>query len=554
MVRLPRIGTHRVVLIVSTALFVFAVWAIWLGVNSDKDNIHPLLNQLIPAGHCACQTSTVFQCDHCLQCSAPIPLLSSAASTPIDDYSLNAKNLALNASQCQAFLPGLFQDPYRAQDYWTDRGGIRLVDLDNIKMVDSMARVAIQDGQLYIVRALSKGEDHRRKILGILSSIHRALVTAPDPAAIPNTEFIFSVEDKLDDVAGSGHPLWMLARKATEEAVWLMPDFGFWSWNNDNLEAMIGPFDRVVDHIEKNEVPWHERINKLVWRGKLSFAPKLRRTLLEVARGQPWGDIKDLEWKNKANFLSMEDHCKYRFIAHVEGRSYSSSLKYRQACRSVIVIHKLQYIQHNHYLLVSSGPHQNYVEVERDFSDLQIKMQDLIDHPDKAQKIADNSVSVFRGRYLSPRRTHATGELCWKHGPQLLRASELTSFLRAFDLRLLHYSLRMRCWLFLWMQHLDAFKKVSGKGNHSRGKMETQRRQLDMSALAEIMACAPLSSLVIHAIFHQWDESPEVQPGTLGVQGETIKKSNLSPTCYFEQYRSLLWLAQMAIRAPRGLG
>ncbi|KAL5361235.1 glycosyl transferase family 90-domain-containing protein [Aspergillus floccosus] len=402
MARLPRLGTCMVLVFVSTAIFAVMIWTIWLGVNSDKDNIHPLLNQLIPAGNCACQTSTVFQCDSCLQCSDSAPLLPSYPPTLIDHHSLSTENRALNESQCQAFLPGLFQDPHRARDHWKSRGGIHRFHLDKINMVDSMARVVIRDRRLYIVQTLCKGDDHRRKILGILSSIHRALASAPDPTAIPDTEFIFTVEDKLEDVASPEHPLWVLARKATEEAVWLMPDFGFWSWNNGHVETMIGPFDQVVDHIARDELPWDEKINKLVWRGKLSFAPKLRRTLLEAARAQPWGDVKELEWENQANFLSMEDHCKYRFIAHVEGRSYSASLKYRQACQSVMVIHKLQFIQHHHYLLVSSGPYQNYVEVERDFSDLQSKMQDLLDHPDKAQKIAENSVRVFRERYLSP--------------------------------------------------------------------------------------------------------------------------------------------------------
>lgn len=186
------------------------------------------------------------------------------------------------------------------------RGGIHKSHLDGIAMVDSMARVAIRRGQLYIIKTLCKGEDHRRKILGILSSIHRALISAPDPAAIPDTEFIFSVEDKLEGFAGLGHPLWVLTRKATEKYVWLMPDFGFWSWNNGNVDNMIGPFDGIVDHIRQNEIPWNEKIDKLVWRGKLSFAPKLRRTLLEAARAQPWGDVNELEWKNKANFLSIE--------------------------------------------------------------------------------------------------------------------------------------------------------------------------------------------------------------------------------------------------------
>ena len=66
------------------------------------------------------------------------------------------------------------------------------------------------------------------------------------------------------------------------------------------------------------------------------------------------------------------------------------------------VIHKLQYIQHHHYLLIPSGPLQNYVEVERDFRDLGAKMSNLLAHPEKARKIADNSVKTFRERYLSP--------------------------------------------------------------------------------------------------------------------------------------------------------
>lgn len=86
---------------------------------------------------------------------------------------------------------------------------------------------------------------------------------------------------------------------------------------------------------------------------------------------------------------------------NIPGRSYSGSLKYRQACRSVVVAHQLQYIQHYHYLLVSSGPHQNYVEVNRNFSDLSETMDSLLNDPDTAERIANNSVSTFRERYLT---------------------------------------------------------------------------------------------------------------------------------------------------------
>ncbi|KAI9045132.1 uncharacterized protein KD926_009546 [Aspergillus affinis] len=193
-------------------------------------------------------------------------------------------------------------------------------DLDNIEFVNSMARAAIVDEYLYVKATRAHNDDHRRKILGVLSSIHRALVTNPG-VTIASTEFVFSVEDKLDDVAGPQHPLWILARKPDEESVWLMPDFGFWSWNNDHTDRPIGPYNAVVDRIvrrEKDEYPWDEKKPKLVWRRKLSFAAKMRRGLLEAARDQPWDDVKELGWHRRENFMTMEDHCQYRYIAHVE--------------------------------------------------------------------------------------------------------------------------------------------------------------------------------------------------------------------------------------------
>ncbi|KAF7585733.1 hypothetical protein BBP40_010183 [Aspergillus hancockii] len=309
-------------------------------------------------------------------------------------------NGCLSRSQCQAAFPGLFQDIQRGVEYWKSRGRISRDDLSTVPFEDGMARAIISNGDLYVVATRAKGDDHRRKILGTLGSIHRALYASSNRTSHPTIEFIFSVEDRVDDVGAVSHPVWVLSRKASEESVILMPDFGYWSWAKSN----IGPYGQVVQSIIATEsnLKFADKEQKLVWRGKLSFAPKLRRALLDIARGKPWNDVKELDWSKKANFLSMEDHCRYMFIGHVEGRAYSASLKYRQACRSVVVAHKLQYIQHHHYLLVSSGPEQNYVEVERDFSDLPKRMDELLKSPDKAERIANNSVKTFRERYLTP--------------------------------------------------------------------------------------------------------------------------------------------------------
>ncbi|EEP81143.1 predicted protein [Uncinocarpus reesii 1704] len=406
------------------AILGISIFALWFGMNSDRDNVHPILTQLIPAGHCACTTATIFNCTSCVDLAfkfkptiSPAPPLATPAWA--FRYGQDDHNTALNTGQCQTAFPGLYEDVDRAVRFWISRGGILKKSLNTVKLQNGMARAMIYNGNLFIIEARAAQEDHRRKILAVLSSIHRALGNRA-----PNIEFIFSVEDKVEDVSGQGHPLWVLSRKATEKSVWLIPDFGFWAWGNP--ASNIGPYDQVVKRIEKfdleDTMPWSSKTPRLVWRGKLSFAPKLRRRLLEVTRNKPWGDVKEIVWSRKSHFISMEDHCKYMFIAHVEGmrvtspapedqamalntyhpgRSFSSSFKYRQACRSVIIAHKLQHIQHHHYLLQSSGPNQNFVEVERDFSDLSDKVEELLANPEKAKRIANNNVKIFRERYLT---------------------------------------------------------------------------------------------------------------------------------------------------------
>ncbi|CAI7574959.1 unnamed protein product [Penicillium pancosmium] len=393
----PRRGLSLLCII--ACLFYSIIVAIWYGVNSDRDYIHPLLTQLIPAGHCACQTSTTFQCSTCLSCPEPALQLPTTPTWNFE-YPRDARNDALEQTQCKVAFPGLFEDVARGKRHWRSQGGLVTEDLDAIQLRSGMARAFISQGNLHVVAARSMGDDHRKKILGVLSSIHRALVADRDRADQRDIEFVFSVEDKVEDVTNSERPVWVFARTPTEEGVWLMPDFSFWAW--DNPTNYIGPYDQVVDRIQRLDVPWNEKKPQLVWRGKPSFSPKLRRALIEAARDKPWGDVKQVQWSTGANVLKMEDHCRYMFIAHVEGRSYSASLKYRQACNSVIVAHKLQYIQHHHYLLVSEGPQQNYVEVERDFSDLAEKIEPLVENTAAAARIAQNSVKTFRERYLTP--------------------------------------------------------------------------------------------------------------------------------------------------------
>ena len=135
---------------------------------------------------------------------------------------------------------------------------------------------------------------------------------------LPDIEFTFTIEDMADN---PNNPIWALARRAHDQDVWLMPDFGFWSWNVEG----IGPYNQVVSDIIDQDVDahWEKKQKKLIWRGKLSFAPKLRRALIQMAKNKSWSAVRALRWGNEESmrndFVSSVDQCNYMFIAHTEG-------------------------------------------------------------------------------------------------------------------------------------------------------------------------------------------------------------------------------------------
>jgi hypothetical protein len=162
---------------------------------------------------------------------------------------------------------------------------------------------------------------NRQKAVAAMSALHRAISSAKPRSSIPNVEFIFSVEDLP---AQPTKPLWTLARRAQDKDLWLIPDFGWWSWDM----PQIGALDEVAEEaIQRESIePWDSKQEKLVWRGKLTMAPKLRRALVDAAKGKPWSDVGQVRWSDpdfKEQFLGPVDQCNYMFIAHAEGRHYT---------------------------------------------------------------------------------------------------------------------------------------------------------------------------------------------------------------------------------------
>lgn len=218
---------------------------------------------------------------------------------------------------------------------------------------------------------------------------------------LPNIEFAFNT----DDIIFEAVPLWGYARKAEHKHIWLMPDFGYWSWPETKVGTMREVQMKAAAEENVHRYSWPNKVEKILWRGATMGLP-LRDRLIEITKGQPWADVVALDWHNKESMQndlkSMPEHCDYKYLAHTEGNSYSGRLKYLQACRSVIVAHKMDWLQHHHPLMSSAGPNQNFVEIERDLSNLEQTITYLQKNDAQAEQIATNNVETFRERYLTP--------------------------------------------------------------------------------------------------------------------------------------------------------
>ncbi|KAF2456649.1 glycosyl transferase family 90-domain-containing protein [Lineolata rhizophorae] len=352
--------------------------------------------------------------------SAPHPLPVPQNTT--DGWSFaarrDARNYALSKEQCDAAFPGLYDEIYRAANFRDDVGPVTPEDVDITWRADGVVRVLLYQNQLYIVDARGVARhDYRDRSLAVLHSLNRAVETFPD--LLPNIEFSFAVDD-MAEPSGNSKTIWSLARLPEKEKQWLMPDFGFWSWPVTGAES----YNELRRQIAEEEDYFDNKLPMVMWRGALNVN-KERKNLMEITKDKDWADVKDIDWSNKTllyeRLVSMVDHCKYKYLIHTEGRSYSGRLKYIQNCESVIIIPELAWIQNYHHLLVPSGEQQNYVLVEKDFSDLEEKITYLLEHDDEANRIATNSISMFRDRYL----TQAAQACYWR---ELIRSWANVSF------------------------------------------------------------------------------------------------------------------------------
>lgn len=348
------------------------------------------------------------------------PPVYNSPEISVGDWTYNAardaNNYGLDSAQCRAAFPKLFTELDKSVAQHVN-SPITLASMNRRKAHDGQVRVMIHDAKM---RILNYGAMNRTASRGraTLNAIHRAINNAPDRSAIPNLEFVFDTEDFTGDTENftkaeyaKMSPIWTYTKREEDDRSWLMPDFGYWSWPEI---AGVGAYEEIRERIQAidAQTPFWKKDPRLIWRGNVNTAPFTRGSLVNNTVGKDWSAVHALEWSNpkdiKKNLIHMEDHCKYQFMAHTEGRSYSGRGKYLLNCRSILFTHPLMWLEAHHgamkcaTFLPDDDPEINCIQVEQDWSDLEEKMDFLLDHPDVSERIAERSKADFTDRYLTP--------------------------------------------------------------------------------------------------------------------------------------------------------
>jgi hypothetical protein len=273
-----------------------------------------------------------------------------------------------------------------------------------------------------------------------LHQLHRALVTSPYP--LPDTVLTLNIQDQPFGTSLTYSRPSSPSLSSTSR-YFLIPHFSFWSWPLPSVISIPYASPRIT--AVEDTVDFRSKIPKAVWRGTVWFNsisnPRLRPDLIKAVRAskrrEEWADVEAMDG-DKKNGLNIWDFCRYKYVIHTEGVTYSGRFQFLQMCESVVITPPISWMQHTSHLVrplfsgdmlgregerVSEGVKQAWpirykaeeatiVFVRSDWSDLEEVVEWLEEHASVAEGIARRQREMFvEGGYFSP-----AAEVCYWRG------------------------------------------------------------------------------------------------------------------------------------------
>ncbi|VGO15597.1 hypothetical protein PDESU_04182 [Pontiella desulfatans] len=176
--------------------------------------------------------------------------------------------------------------------------------------------------------------------------------------------------------------------------------------SEDNANSVVINMEKLR-HFRpiRDELPYDEKIDKLVWRG--AGWQEHRKEFLRRCCGHPLCDVGQVntpeegtppEW-NKPK-MTVPEQLRYKFILSIEGNDVATNLKWISQSNSLCFMTKPKIESwFMEGCLVAS---KHYVEVRDDYADLGEKVEYYVRNPDEAKAIIKNSQDYYRS-FCDPR-------------------------------------------------------------------------------------------------------------------------------------------------------
>lgn len=182
-----------------------------------------------------------------------------------------------------------------------------------------------------------------------------------------------------------------------------VPDFVFWNWP----DVGIADYESLTKQMMAAGAAEPED-GRLFWIGNVATSAA-RRALVELAENDKRILATDVTWvkpdrpeawasdtqmgTQASNYVSLPDHCRYRYLIDIEGIGYSGRLKLFFFSGRPIFLQERPWRE---FYFDWMEPFTHYIPVARDLSDLSARLDWAEANPRECRRIAENAQSFAR--------------------------------------------------------------------------------------------------------------------------------------------------------------
>ncbi len=162
-----------------------------------------------------------------------------------------------------------------------------------------------------------------------------------------------------------------------------------------NKNAVLLNLNKIRHFIfVKDSNSYNNKINKLVWRGKITKLMPHREDFFRIHHDNTICDIgavnnyvKNKNWIKSR--LTIEEQLQYKFILSIEGNDVATNLKWIMSSNSVAVMTKPKY--ETWFMEGTLIPDYHFICIKDDYSNLNEKLEYYINNPIETLKIIRNA-------------------------------------------------------------------------------------------------------------------------------------------------------------------